>query len=125
MRPVDLLQIRPSVDLGRLAVEYEHRLPAPFRFVTTGLGTDETESSDWLSVLLFDPEYIDRLIDIGYHDARDRHDEIAAFLRGAAIGRGEHERGPATRRQASGKSIRPAEEPRGEPEATESDPAHD
>lgn len=125
MRPVDLLQIRPSVDLGRLAVEYEHRLPAPFRFVTTGLGTDETDSSDWLSVLLFDPEYIDRLIDIGYHDARDRHDEIAEFLRGAAIGRGEHERGPATRRQASGEGIRPAEDTREEPAATESDPAGD
>ena len=90
MRPVDLLQIRPSVDLGRLAVDYQDRLPAAFRFLTTGLGTDETQSSDWLSVLLFDPDYIDRLLDIGYHDARRQHDELAEFLRGGAVDRGLH-----------------------------------
>jgi len=80
MRPVDLLQLRPSVDLGHLAQQYEKEIPSPFRFLTTGLGTAETESPDWLSVLLFEPGYIDRLLDIGYHDARRQHDRIARFL---------------------------------------------
>lgn len=80
MRPVELLQLRPSVDLGRLAHEYESEIPNAFRFLTTGLGTGETESPDWLSVLLFEPAYIDRLLDIGYHDARRQHDRIARFL---------------------------------------------
>jgi len=80
MRPVDLLQLRPSVDLGRLAYDYEDRIPSSFQFLTSGLGTRETESLDWLSVLLFDPVYIDRLLDIGYHDARRRHDRIERFL---------------------------------------------
>jgi len=80
MRPVELLQIRPSVDLGRLAHEYEEEIPNAFQFLTTGLGTGETESPDWLSVLLFEPTYIDRLLDIGYHDARHQHDRIAQFL---------------------------------------------
>jgi NTE family protein len=80
MRPVDLLQLRPSVHLGRLAHEYESEIPTAFRFLTTGLGTRETESPDWLSVLLFEPAYIDRLLDIGYHDARRQHDCIARFL---------------------------------------------
>lgn len=80
MRPVDLLQLRPSVHLGRLAHEYESEIPTAFRFLTTGLGTRETESPDWLSVLLFEPAYIDRLLDIGYHDARRQHDRIARFL---------------------------------------------
>ncbi|PSQ78629.1 MAG: patatin [Bacteroidetes bacterium QH_7_62_13] len=80
MRPVELLQLRPSVDLGRLAHEYEEEIPNAFQFLTTGLGTGETESPDWLSVLLFEPTYIDRLLDIGYHDARHQHDRIAQFL---------------------------------------------
>lgn len=80
MRPVDFLQLRPSVDLGRLAHDYESEIPSAFRFLTTGLGTRETESPDWLSVLLFEPAYIDRLLDIGYHDARRQHDRIARFL---------------------------------------------
>ena len=97
MRPVDLLQIRPSVDLGRLAFDYEDQLPTSIRFLTTGLGTGETQSPDWLSVLLFDSSYIEALLDIGYHDARDRHAEIANFLRGGAIDRSPHPRQSATR----------------------------
>ena len=101
MRPVELLQLRPSVDLGRLAHDYEKEIPNAFRFLTTGLGTMKTESPDWLSVLLFESGYIDRLLDIGYHDARRQHDRIARFLAGGsgrevgtgsiASGRGEEE----------------------------------
>lgn len=80
MRPIDLLQLRPSVDLGRLAFDYQDHIPGSIRFLTTGLGVDETQSPDWLSVLLFAPAYIDRLLDIGYHDARRQHDRIEAFL---------------------------------------------
>lgn len=80
MRPVDYLELRPSVDLGRLAHDFEEEIPNTFRFLTTGLGTRETESPDWLSVLLFEPSYIDRLLDIGYHDARRQHERIARFL---------------------------------------------
>jgi len=96
MRPVDLLQIRPSVDLGRLAFDYEDRLPASIRFLTTGLGTRETQSPDWLSVLLFDDAYISRLLSIGYHDAREQHDDIEDFLHGT-IDRGPHPKPDPTR----------------------------
>ena len=82
MRPVELLQLRPSVDLGRLAHDFQGQLPSTIRFLTSGLGTTETQSPDWLSVLLFEPEYIDQLIDIGYHDAKQQHDTIEAFLDG-------------------------------------------
>lgn len=83
MRTVDFLQLRPSVDLSKLGFEYKDRLPASVRFLTSGLGTSETRSPDWLSVLLFLPEYVDRLMDIGYHDARDRHNDLAQFFAGA------------------------------------------
>ena len=82
MRPIQLMQLRPSVDLGRLARDYEATLPATFRFLERGLGTTETESPDWLSMLLFEPDYISRLAEIGYNDARRQHEDIEAFLSG-------------------------------------------
>jgi NTE family protein len=80
MRIVDLLVIRPSFDLGRLAREFEPRLPRAFRFMTRGLGTRETSSPDILAMLMFQPDYIEHLIEIGRADAAARADEIAEFL---------------------------------------------
>ncbi len=81
LRPVQLLVLRPSVDLGRLANEFEPQLPKTFRFLTRGLGTRQTKSPDFLSMVLFQPDYIGRLIEIGEADARARADEIDAFIR--------------------------------------------
>ena len=75
-RPIDLVVIRPSEDLGRLAVEYEPRLPRSFRFATRGLGTRETSNADFISLLLFVPEYLQRLIEIGEKDAEARIEEL-------------------------------------------------
>ena len=80
MRPVRLLQLRPSRDVGRLVNEYEPRLPRSFRFLTRGLGTKETRSNDVLSLLMFQGDYLSRLIELGASDAEERHGEIEAFL---------------------------------------------
>lgn len=79
-RVVESLVIRPSEDLGRLSAEHEPELPRTFRFLTRGLGTRETKSPDFLSMLMFEPEYLRRLIAIGERDADARRDEIAALL---------------------------------------------
>ncbi len=78
--PVDLLLIRPSVDLGMIANEFEAELPLPFRFATRGLGTRETRRADLLATLLFQPGYVNRMIEIGERDGEARRDQIAAFL---------------------------------------------
>jgi NTE family protein len=83
LRPVRLLLLRPSRDLGRLANEYEPRLPKTFRFLTRGLGTRETRSNDLISLVMFQHDYLKRLLELGEHDAEERADEIAAFLEGA------------------------------------------
>ena len=82
LRPVELLTTRPSEDPGVLASEFESRLPGPFRFLERGLGTQETESHDLLSLLMFQPEYIEALLSLGEKDARERADEIIPFLIG-------------------------------------------
>lgn len=80
LRPIDLLLLRPSVDLGKLASDYEPTLPATLEVFSRLLGTGETRSPDWLSMLLFEHDYVSRLIDIGYEDARRQHGRIEAFF---------------------------------------------
>jgi NTE family protein len=93
-RPVDLLVIRPSVDLARLASGYEPRLPPSMRLALGGMGAgngargngsrangaDPAKSPDWLSMLLFDPDYVERLVALGEADVEARADEVRAFL---------------------------------------------
>ncbi|HLT47079.1 MAG TPA: patatin-like phospholipase family protein [Rubricoccaceae bacterium] len=79
-RPVGLLVLRPSRDLAKLAGGYEPTLPPAFRFLMRGLGVGETRSPDWLSMLLFEPDYLRLLVEIGEADAEAQADEIAAFL---------------------------------------------
>ena len=68
------------MDLGRLANEFEPQLPKTFRFLMRGLGTKQTESPDFLSLLLFQPDYLKRLIEIGEADAEAQSEKIDAFI---------------------------------------------
>lgn len=79
-RHIDLLVLRPSQDLGRLANQFEADLPPAFRFLVRGLGSRETRSNDMLSLLMFQPDYVARLIELGEADAHARRDEIDRFL---------------------------------------------
>lgn len=80
MHEVRLLVLRPSRDLGRLSFQHEPELPPAFRFLTRGLGTRQTESPDFLSLVLFQPDYLRTLMEIGEEDARAQTAEIEAFL---------------------------------------------
>lgn len=82
LRIVDIMVMRPSQDLGRLARETEARLPRMFRWLTRGLGTRETASPDVLSLLMFQENYISRLIELGEADGEARVPEFATFLSG-------------------------------------------
>ena len=83
LRLVDFVLLRPSEDLGQLAGRFEPRLPKAFRFMTRGLGTRDTKSPDLLSLLMFQPDYIRALIQVGEKDAEARHEEIADLLGGS------------------------------------------
>jgi NTE family protein len=83
LRHIDLLVLRPSEDLGRLANAYEPELPRAFRFLTRGLGTRETRSNDMLSLVMFQKNYVRRLIEIGEADAQARLADIRRFLQPA------------------------------------------
>ena len=80
LRNVRLFIVRPSLDLGRLANECEAHLPGVLRFLTRGLGTGETRSNDLLSLLMFQRDYTQRLIELGRRDAAAHADDIDRFL---------------------------------------------
>ncbi|MEM8964342.1 MAG: patatin-like phospholipase family protein [Acidobacteriota bacterium] len=79
-RLIDLLLLRPSSDLGRMVAGFEPTLPRGIRFLTRGLGTRDTESPDVLSLLMFQQDYVRRLIDIGEADAAANRDELDRLI---------------------------------------------
>ena len=80
LRTVNLFVLRPSQDLGQLANKFEARLPSAFRFMTRGLGTAETRSNDMLSMLMFQSDYVEALIELGIRDTLAREAELAKFF---------------------------------------------
>ena len=79
-KAIDLFVLRPSQDLGRLASDYERYLPRNIKLMTRALGANETEVPDFLSLLMFEPNYLARLIEIGENDVDSRLDELRVFL---------------------------------------------
>lgn len=80
LRPIDLLVIRPSVDLGALAQDFSLELGRTLGTVLNVMRNRQDGTPDWLSMLLFEPGYIERLLEIGYADAHRQHDRIHAFF---------------------------------------------
>jgi NTE family protein len=81
---VDLVFIRPSQDIGRLAGEYEVRLPRLLRHLLGGAGSRES-SPDLLALLMFQPDYIKRLLDLGEADFEARAADVDAMLAGKEV----------------------------------------
>ncbi|MDQ3283253.1 MAG: patatin-like phospholipase family protein [Acidobacteriota bacterium] len=80
LKPIDLLVLRPSIDLGKLAGDYERFLPRKLKLLVRALGAKETDSPDFISMLLFEPTFTRRIIDLGEADVEGRISEIRAFL---------------------------------------------
>ncbi|HEX9564567.1 MAG TPA: patatin-like phospholipase family protein [Gemmatimonadaceae bacterium] len=80
MRIVEILVLRPSRDLGKLAAEFEPRLPRVFRYLTRGLGTQRTASPDILSLLMFQEDFLRRLVELGEMDADANAERLDAFI---------------------------------------------
>ncbi len=82
LREVAIRVLRPSRDLGELAASYEPRLPSGFRYLVRSLGTRDTQTSDFLSMLMFQQDYLQRLIELGEEDAEARLEEIRELVEG-------------------------------------------
>lgn len=79
-RPIEILTIQPSEDLGLIARDEVSNLPRVMRYLLQGMGTAE-EASEVISYLSFEERYTTRLLEIGYRDGLEVSRQIEAFLR--------------------------------------------
>lgn len=82
LRPIEMLLLRPSRDLAKLSAGLVDELPGSLRLVARGLGASRTTTPDFLSYLLFERPYLERLMDLGFEDAGAQWDRIEPFLQG-------------------------------------------
>lgn len=79
LRPIDIMMLRPSEDVGRVAYEEAYAMPRGVRYLIGGLGSTH-ESAGLISYLLFESPYLQRLTTMGYRDTLARRAELLAFL---------------------------------------------
>lgn len=109
MRPLTVLQVTPSVNLTEVAAHHQKDMPYLIQYFVNSLGRDAASCSDLMSYLLFTPKYTQALLNLGYHDADDRIDEIEAYLfdedgkngKNSAASKGSRSREADTRRTAT------------------------
>lgn len=82
LRQIPLLALRPSRDLGELAIGILHEFPAIIRFLLRGLGAKENKGWDLLSYLAFEKAYTNQLIELGYFDTLRKKNTILEFMYG-------------------------------------------
>lgn len=80
MRPLTVLQVTPSINLTEVAARHQRDMPYLIQYFVKSLGRDAASCSDLMSYLLFTPKYTRELINLGYHDADKRIDEIEDYL---------------------------------------------
>ncbi|HKD86289.1 MAG TPA: patatin-like phospholipase family protein [Terriglobales bacterium] len=80
MRPVSAFLVTPSMNLTQVAAQHQREMPYLIQYFVNGLGRDEASCSALMSYLLFTPKYTRALINLGYHDADERIDEIEDYL---------------------------------------------
>lgn len=80
IRPLRPFLITPTVNLSELAHQHRRDMPYLIQYFVNGLGRDAASCADLMSYLLFTSKYTRDLIDIGYHDASQKIDEIEDFL---------------------------------------------
>jgi NTE family protein len=88
---VDVTLVRPSENLGDLAWkmiranQLDRYQGVVARWLRRLVNSGEIEDSDVASYILFDPDYITQLIELGYRDAQAQHDELEALFQPGAL----------------------------------------
>ncbi len=78
-RPVEVLALQPSESLDALAMQHASALPRALRRALSGLGAMRS-GGPLASYLLFEPGFVQALIDLGERDAHARRDDLLSFF---------------------------------------------
>jgi NTE family protein len=79
--PVKLFMLRPSCDIGKLSAQFEPHLPGMFRHLGRGICAHRSKSPDWLSMVMFQPRYLERLMAIGEAGAEALRPRVLCQIR--------------------------------------------
>jgi NTE family protein len=82
-RAVEVLAIQPTQSLDALAQAHAGELPTATRNALGGLGALKGGGAALASYLLFEPGFVQALVQLGEHDAFARKSELLAFFEGA------------------------------------------
>ncbi|WP_044008335.1 patatin-like phospholipase family protein [Leisingera methylohalidivorans] len=82
LRPIEAVLLTPSEDMRPIAQSYAGKLPRPIRILTRSFGAVNSDGRIE-SYLMFEPDYIGALIDLGYGDTMQRAGEIVEFFDGS------------------------------------------
>jgi len=77
---IDHLIISPTEDIAEIAMALFDTLPLSLRWCLKFLGINKGSSRKFVSYLMFNKPFCNRLIDLGYQDAMNRKQEIIDFL---------------------------------------------
>jgi NTE family protein len=80
LRPIDVLVIAPSERLDVLAAAHAGALPRSVRALLRGIGAMNRSGGALTSYLLFEKDYTQKLIELGYGDTMARAGEVRDFL---------------------------------------------
>jgi len=78
-QPIEVLCIRPSVDIAQLAVNMPKMLPSLLQYLLGSFGSKK-QSGDFLSFLLFESAFCQKLIELGYQDALQQKTAVLKFF---------------------------------------------
>lgn len=81
LRPVDVFCIAPSEDIGNIALKHAYQLPRTLRMIFKGIGAMDEDGVDLLSYLLFESQYCQELIRLGYRDTVEKKSKLLSFLK--------------------------------------------
>jgi NTE family protein len=87
MRPIDTMVVLPSEDLRDIAERHRQAMPLPVRALLRGVGGRGRSENRLLSFLLFEREFTQDLIRLGYKDAMAVRNELERFLTGQEVPR--------------------------------------
>lgn len=87
LKRLNVMSIFPSVDIRKIFSECVEGL-APMKKMMTSfekallkvLDVDLSHGQDFLSFILFAPTYMKKLVELGFEDAKSRHDDLISFF---------------------------------------------
>ncbi len=80
LKHIDSFLINPSHDFNTIALQYYDKLPFSIRMLLRTVGISDDSESSIISYLLFDKNYCQDLITLGFNDALTKEQEIRGFL---------------------------------------------